>query len=68
MPVGDIVILDEPATALDEENMEGFTRILDMIKNQFKTVIIISHLDALKDVVDRQITIEKIDGFAKVIA
>ena len=68
LPVGDIFILDEPATALDEENMEGFTRILDMIKNQFKTVIIISHLDALKDVVDRQITIEKIDGFAKVIA
>jgi exonuclease SbcC len=66
LPVGDIFILDEPATALDEENMEGFTRILEMIKNNFKTVIIISHLDALKDVVDKQITIDKIDGFAKV--
>lgn len=68
LPVGDIFILDEPATALDEENMEGFTRILDMIKNNFKTVIIISHLDGLKDVVDKQITIDKIDGFAKVVA
>ena len=67
LPVGDIFILDEPATALDEENMEGFTRILDMIKNNFKTVIIISHLDGLKDVVDKQITIDKIDGFAKVV-
>ena len=66
LPVSDIMILDEPATALDEENMEGFTRILEMIKTQFKTVIIISHLDALKDVVDEQITIEKIDGFANV--
>jgi exonuclease SbcC len=66
LPVGDIFILDEPATALDEENMEGFTRILEMIKNNFKTVIIISHLDALKDVVDTQITIDKIDGFARV--
>jgi DNA repair exonuclease SbcCD ATPase subunit len=66
LPVGDIFIMDEPATALDEDNMEGFVRILEMVKNSFKTVIIISHLDALKDVVDKQITIEKVDGFAKV--
>lgn len=66
LPVGDLFIMDEPATALDEDNMEGFIRILEMVKNNFKTVIIISHLDALKDVVDKQITIEKVDGFAKV--
>lgn len=66
LPVGDIMILDEPATSLDEENMEGFVRILEMVKNEFKTVIIISHLDALKDVVDEQVSIEKIDGFASV--
>ncbi len=66
LPVGDLFIMDEPATALDEENMEGFSRILEMVKNNFKTVIIISHLDALKDVVDKQISIEKRDGFANV--
>ena len=66
LPVGDLFIMDEPATALDEENMEGFSRILEMVKNNFKTVIIISHLDALKDMVDKQITINKIDGFANV--
>jgi DNA repair exonuclease SbcCD ATPase subunit/DNA repair exonuclease SbcCD nuclease subunit len=66
LPVGDIFILDEPATALDEENMEGFVRIIDMIKTQFKTVILISHLEALKDIVDDQIIIESVDGFAKV--
>lgn len=66
LPTGDIFILDEPATALDEENMEGFIKILEMVKTQFKTVIIISHLEVLKDIVDKQITIEKIDGFANV--
>lgn len=66
LPVGDIFILDEPATALDEENMEGFSRILEMIKSQFKTVIVISHLDALKDVVDDQIVIENTDGYARI--
>ena len=66
MPKGDIFVLDEPGTALDEENMEGFVRMLEMIKSQFKTVLLISHLDALKDIVDKQIIIEKEDGFAKV--
>ena len=66
LPVGDLFVLDEPATALDEENMEGFVRIIDMIKNQFKAIILISHLDVLKDIVDEQIIIESSGGFAKV--
>jgi exonuclease SbcC len=66
LPKGDVFILDEPGTALDAENMEGFVRILDMIKTQFKTVLLISHLDNLKDVVDQQIIIEKEKGYAHV--
>ena len=41
-------------------------RILDMISTQFKTVLLISHLDSLKDTVEQQITIDKIDGYAHV--
>jgi DNA repair exonuclease SbcCD ATPase subunit len=59
-------ILDEPATALDAEHMEGFTRLLQMIKAQFKTVLLITHLDSLKDIVDTTIEIDKIDGYAHV--
>ena len=66
LPKGDVFILDEPGTALDEDNMEGFVRILEMIVTQFKTVLLISHLETLKDTVDKQITIDKIDGFAHV--
>lgn len=66
LPKSDIFILDEPATSLDEENLEGFMRIIDMLKGSFKTIILISHLDVLKDVADIQITIDKVDGYAKV--
>jgi len=66
LPKGDIFILDEPGTSLDEENMEGFINIIDMIKDQFKTVLLISHLDGLKDIVDLQIEIDKSKGFAYV--
>ena len=66
LPKGDLFILDEPGTALDEENMEGFVRILDLVKSNFKTVLLISHLDSLKDAVDSQISIEKKKNFASV--
>jgi DNA repair exonuclease SbcCD nuclease subunit len=66
LPKGDIFILDEPGTALDAENMEGFVRILDMIKNYYKTVLLISHMDALKDNADIIINIEKQGGYAYV--
>jgi len=66
LPKSDLFILDEPGTALDEENMEGFVRILDMVKGYFKTVILISHLESLKDCVDLQINIEKNNGYAHV--
>lgn len=66
LPVGNLFVLDEPATALDAEHMEGFVRLLEMIKSQFKIVLLVSHLESLKDVVDMTIDIDKNDGYAKV--
>ncbi|MHC4545801.1 MAG: sbcc family protein [Planctomycetota bacterium] len=66
LPKGSIFILDEPATSLDAENMEGFVRILDMVKSYYQTVLLISHVDSLKDIADMTIEIDKVDGFASV--
>jgi len=66
LPKSDLFALDEPGTALDETNMEGFIRILELIKVYFKNVLLISHLDSLKDCVDMQIEIDKKDGYARV--
>ena len=67
LPKSNVFILDEPGTALDAENMDGFISILELIKTYFKTVILISHLDHLKDCVDQQITIDKKEGFAHIM-
>ena len=66
LPRSDFFILDEPATALDADHMEGFVRLLQMIKSHFKTVLLITHLENLKDVVDKTIEIDKVDGYAQV--
>jgi DNA repair exonuclease SbcCD nuclease subunit/ABC-type molybdenum transport system ATPase subunit/photorepair protein PhrA len=66
LPKPDIFILDEPATDLDEENMDGFIRGLELLKNTFRVVFLISHLEVLKDNVDMIVPIEKINSYARV--
>ena len=63
-PRADIMIMDEPGTALDAENLEGFMRVMEMIKGYYKTVLLITHLDSLKDIADMTIDIERQDGYA----
>jgi exonuclease SbcC len=65
MPKSNLFILDEPGTALDAENMEGFVRILDLVKGYFDVTLLITHIESLKDVVDMTIEISKTDdGYA----
>jgi len=66
LPKSNIFILDEPGTALDIENLDGFIQMLEMIKENFQTVFLISHMEILKDVVDSVIEINNVRGFAKV--
>ena len=65
MPKCNLIILDEPGAALDENHLESFTRILDMLKSYFDIVILITHIESLKDTVDMTIDIMKTDdGYA----
>jgi exonuclease SbcC len=66
LPKSNIFILDEPGTSLDADNMDGFVSILEIVKSYFKIVLLVSHLDSLKDCVDTQITIDKKDDYAYV--
>jgi exonuclease SbcC len=67
LPKSSLMVLDEPGTALDAENLEGFTRILEMIKGYYKTILLITHVQDLKDHADMTIDIDHVDGYAKVV-
>lgn len=57
LPKSDIFIIDEGFGALDETNIEACGRLLKSLKKYFKTIIVISHVDAIKDIVDKNIEI-----------
>lgn len=52
-------IIDEGWSCLDTENLSNISNIMTYIKNQFEHVIIISHLEELKNQSDHMITIDR---------
>lgn len=67
LPKTDILIIDEGFGALDSGNIEACTRLLESMKKWFKHILIISHVDAVKDVVDNVIDITKSGKDSKVL-
>ena len=61
-----MLIIDEGFGALDETNIEACSRLLESLKKWFKNIIIISHVDAIKDAVDNSLEITKNGKDAKV--
>lgn len=57
LPKSDILIIDEGFGALDDTNVEACTRLLDSLKRWFKSIFVISHVDAVKDSVDNVLDI-----------
>lgn len=53
----DMFIIDEGFGALDDTNIEACGRLLQSLKKYFRTILIISHVDAIKDIVDKNLEI-----------
>jgi DNA repair exonuclease SbcCD ATPase subunit len=67
LPRPNFLAIDEGFGALDQSNMGNISILLDYLKTQFKFIIMISHIDAIRDIVDAHIEITKgKDGFSKV--
>ena len=61
LPKSDILIIDEGFGTLDEVNIVACNRLLQSLKKYFKCILVISHVEGIKDSVDNVIEIQK-DG------
>jgi DNA repair exonuclease SbcCD ATPase subunit len=57
LPKPDIFIIDEGWGVLDANNVGKVLELLQSIKTRFKSMIVISHIDAVKEVANSMITI-----------
>lgn len=58
------LIIDEGWSCLDSENLNNVGTIMDYIKTQYEHIIIISHLEELKNQADYVVNIEKNNGYS----
>ena len=64
LPKLDSIIIDEGFEALDSVNMNNVLKMLDKLKSNFRAVIIITHIPALKEYMDKILEI-KVDSETK---
>ena len=67
LPKPDMLIIDEGFGSLDSGNVEACNRFLESLKKWFRVVLVISHVDAVKDGVDNVLEISRQGADAKII-
>ena len=66
LPRPNFIVIDEGLGTLDSTVLTNFSVFLDYLKTQFQFVIIISHIDVVRDIVDSRIDIRKENGFSSI--
>ena len=66
LPRPNFLVIDEGFGTLDNENLTSLYMLFAYLKTQFDFVMIISHIDSMRDVVDTLMEIKKENGFSKV--
>lgn len=67
LPKTDLLVIDEGFGALDDMNVESCNRLLSSLKKWFRNILVISHVDAVKDGVDNVLDITQHNKNAKVV-
>jgi exonuclease SbcC len=60
-------IMDENIVSLDKESTENFVEVLAMMQHKFDQLLVVSHLQEVKDVFEKKITCIKTNGVTKLI-
>ena len=67
LPKTDLFVIDEGFGTLDAAQIEVCNRFLISLKKMFKNIMIISHVEAMKDIVDNVIEINRFEKDSKVM-
>ena len=66
LPRPNFLVVDEGFGTLDNENLTSLYMLFAYLKTQFDFVMIISHIDSMRDVVDSLMEIKKVNGFSNI--
>lgn len=64
LPKANFLVIDEGLGVLDSENLSSMFMLFNVLKTQFDFIILISHLDVVRDIADELIEIKREDGYS----
>lgn len=67
LPKSDMLIIDEGFGTLDEAGVEACNRLLISLKKYFRIILVITHVDGIKDIADTLIEITKNEKDSRVV-
>jgi DNA repair exonuclease SbcCD ATPase subunit len=68
LPRPNFIAIDEGFGCADKDNLNSMSSLLSYFRDVFDFIWVVSHLDAMKDMVDKQLEIKKERGFSKIVA
>ena len=66
LPRPNFLVIDEGFGTLDNENLTSLYMLFAYLKTQFDFVMLISHIDSMRDVVDTLMEIKKVNGYSHI--
>jgi len=66
LPRPNFLAIDEGFGVLDSNNLNSMFNLFEYLKTQFSFMLVISHIDSMRDVVDKLIEIVKTNGNSKI--
>jgi DNA repair exonuclease SbcCD ATPase subunit/DNA repair exonuclease SbcCD nuclease subunit len=65
LPKSNFLVIDEGFGVLDSENLNAIQQLFDFLSTQYDFLIVVSHIEYMKDFAASQIVIQKEQGFSK---
>tara|TARA_A100001037_G_scaffold67550_1_gene59981 strand:+ start:18927 stop:21533 length:2607 start_codon:yes stop_codon:yes gene_type:complete len=66
LPRSNFLAIDEGWGSLDGDNINSVFNLFTYLKGQFEFILVISHLDIMRDMVDEIIEIQSKDGYSRI--
>jgi DNA repair exonuclease SbcCD ATPase subunit len=66
LPKANFLTIDEGFGVLDNENLMSMGNLFNFLKQQYDFIVCVSHIDAMRDMVDSHIKIDKCDGYSRI--
>ena len=66
LPRPNFLAIDEGFGTLDSDNINSIHLLFDYLRSMFDFILVISHIDTMRDMVDNILQIKKVNGFSQI--